>query len=195
MEPIRVHPYNQIADWYAVSRQPSVGVAEVLACVRPLGAGAKVLDLGCGTGFPITQALLQEGCQVYGLDSAEEMVARFRASFPDVPVRCALLQESDFFGLQFDAVVAWGVLFHLNGADQEQAIARVAQHLRPGGRFLFTAGDEPGETDGTMHGVLLHYVSLGTAAYRKVLAAHGLDLLVAWHDAWDNCYFVAEKPF
>ena len=38
--------------------------------VRTLPPGARVVDLGCGSGFPITEVLVAEGLDVYAVDAA-----------------------------------------------------------------------------------------------------------------------------
>ena len=91
-------------------RAPStaVGTREVRdwACTLPLGAA--VIDLGCGTGFPITKVLVGERLNVYGVDASPSLVAAFRHNLPEVPVACESVVESSFFNRTFDGVVAWG---------------------------------------------------------------------------------------
>ena len=81
---------------------------------------ARVLDLGCGTGVPISQALIDHGFNVYGVDASPSMVAAFRCRFPKIPVECAAVQDSDFFGLTFDRVIAWGLFFLLEAEVQRR---------------------------------------------------------------------------
>jgi 2-polyprenyl-3-methyl-5-hydroxy-6-metoxy-1,4-benzoquinol methylase len=45
-----------------------------------------VLDLGCGSGLPITRVLVDEGLDVHALDGAPSMVAASRRNQPQVPV-------------------------------------------------------------------------------------------------------------
>jgi 2-polyprenyl-3-methyl-5-hydroxy-6-metoxy-1,4-benzoquinol methylase len=73
--------------------------------------GGTVLDLGCGTGLPISQVLIEGGFEVYGVDASTKMVAAFRARFPNVSVPCAAVKDPDFLGRTFDGVVAWGLSF------------------------------------------------------------------------------------
>jgi 2-polyprenyl-3-methyl-5-hydroxy-6-metoxy-1,4-benzoquinol methylase len=70
--------YDLIADWYAGDRSPSIGVREALAAVTALPRGARILDLGCGNGRPLTEALVSSGYRVIGLDSSRRMLERFR---------------------------------------------------------------------------------------------------------------------
>jgi SAM-dependent methyltransferase len=189
-----MHEYDLTADWYVGNRRSHIGPADVVEFVSGLAPGSRVLDLGCGTGVPITQCLVENGYDVFAIDSSSKMVERFRMSFPAVPVQCAAIQDSDFFGLAFDAVVAWGVWFHLTAADQETGIEKVARALNPGGRFLFTAGDKPVESDWTVvEDVRIPYSSLGADAYSAALRKSGLKLIDRHTDQWENTYYISEK--
>jgi 2-polyprenyl-3-methyl-5-hydroxy-6-metoxy-1,4-benzoquinol methylase len=42
-----------------------------------LPPGGTVLDLGCGTGVPISQALIERGFNLYGVDASRTMVGAF----------------------------------------------------------------------------------------------------------------------
>ena len=71
-----------IADWSSTDRGRTAGVGEALAVTATLRAGSRILDLGCGNGVPITEALVQADHRVVGLDSSTEMLAHFRAICP-----------------------------------------------------------------------------------------------------------------
>ena len=185
--------YDRIAEWYVAVRDVEVGVPDLAAFVRTLPPRASVLDLGCGGGVPVSQILTQEGFDVVAVDSSPEMVARYRANFPSVPVRCERAQEACFTTGSLGAVVAWGMLFHMSVAEQEAVIRKVSDWLSPGGRFLFTSGGVGGESESEMNGVTFEYVSLGVAAYRSVLEESGMRLEYHHTDAWDNYVYVAEK--
>jgi SAM-dependent methyltransferase len=78
-----VREYDLIAEWYASERADQTGVPEVTALASSLPRGARVLDVGCGNGIPITRALLSAGHGVVGVDSSTEMLARVRRNCPD----------------------------------------------------------------------------------------------------------------
>jgi cyclopropane fatty-acyl-phospholipid synthase-like methyltransferase len=185
--------YDQIFEWYVSARQPHIGVPEVAEFARSLSPESRILDLGCGDGIPISQFLVQSGFELFGVDSSPKMVERFRANFPNTPAQCARIQDSDFFNISFDAVLAWGVFFHLTEADQEIAISKVAKSLSVGGKFLFTSGKDYGTSDGTMNGVKFRYISLGSANYRKLLHDNGMNLSDERIDQWENYIYIAEK--
>jgi len=185
--------YDQIAEWYVAARDPDVGIPDVADVARRLSLRAPILDLGCGDGIPISRFLVREGFDVVALDSSPEMIARYRAHFPDVPTRCTRAEEADFPTESFEAVVAWGVLFHLPEAKQRVVVRKVASWLKPGGLFLFTSAEVEGATEGEMNGVTFQYTSLGVGGYRDVIENAGMRLQTSHHDAWDNFVFVAEK--
>lgn len=191
--PPDMHEYDQIAAWYAATRNPKVGIPDLAAFARRLPPCARVLDLGCGAGIPISRFLIREGFDVVALDSSPEMIARYRAHFPNVPTRCERAEAATFPAASFEAIVAWGVLFHLSEAEQQTVIGKVADWLRPGGWLLFTSGDVEDTTKGTMNGVTFQYASLGVTGYHEAVERAGMRLDVCYHDEWDNYVYVAEK--
>jgi SAM-dependent methyltransferase len=188
-----MHEYDRIADWFASARSPHVGVPEVEALAARLPPGARVLDVGCGTGVPLAHVLVRRGASVFGVDSSPKMIDRFRRNCPGAAAECATIQTSSFIDLTFDAAVAWGVLLHLSEAEQEEAIAKVARALVPAGTFLFTAAREAGCVRSPMNGVMFSYRSLGVAAYRRLLRAHGCQVLDEHTDPADNYVIVARR--
>jgi SAM-dependent methyltransferase len=193
-----VREYDLIAEWYASERIDQTGVPETLALVGMLPARARVLDIGCGNGLPITRALVAADVRAVGIDSAPNMLARFRVNLPGTPVVRGSAQRLPFADGTFDGAVAWGVMFHLPQVEETKVIASVARVLKPGGWLLFTAG-YPTETSdnpdhvGEMNGVQFHYYSFTRDGYRRVLADHGL-LLVDFHtDRGANGYYLAKQ--
>lgn len=188
-----MHEYDQIAEWYVATRNPEIGVPALAAFTRRLPPRARVLDLGCGDGIPISRFLTREGFDVVALDSSPEMIARYQANFPDVPTRCERAEEADFTAEWFEAVVAWGVLFHLSEPEQRAVIWKIANWLKPGGSFLFTSWDVEGATEGEMNGVTFHYTSLGVSGYRDGIERAGMRLQASHYDKWDNYLYVTQK--
>lgn len=172
-------------------RSIGIGVREVRSWARTLPPGSTVLDLGCGPGLPIAEALVAEGLHVFGVDAAPTFVEAFRRNLPGVPVACEAVQDSRFFGRTFDAVLAWGFLFLLGGEDQRRLIERVASILAPGGRFLFTSPAEPLVWNDAMTG--LESRSLGAEEYRRELGEAGFSVADECEDAGQNHYYEAIK--
>jgi SAM-dependent methyltransferase len=176
-------------------RAPStaVGARAVRDWARTLPPGAAVIDLGCGSGLPITKVLVSDGLNVCGIDASPSLVEAFRHNLPEIPVACESVQDSSFFNRTFDGVVAWGLIFLLLTEEQRRLIQRVADVLVPGGRLLFTscAGVEPLVWNDAMTG--LESRSLGAAEYRKLLSEAGLSVTREYEDEGQNHYFDALK--
>jgi SAM-dependent methyltransferase len=186
--------YEEIAAIFISGRgrnHSGVGASVVAEWSQGLPGGATVLDLGCGTGVPISQALISHGFNVFGVDASPKMVAAFRASFPTVPVECAAVEDSDFFGRTFDGVIAWGLFFLLDVEVQRRLIAKIASVSRSGGRFLFTAPMQGCSWRDALTGRTS--ISLGYEAYRRALEAEGMSLVGAQLGEGENHYYFAQK--
>lgn len=184
--------YEALATEFMTRRgRGEIGVAIVRAWSRGLTPGASILDLGCGHGLPISQALLDDGFDLHGIDAAPTLVAAFRQRCPDARVVCEAVEHSSFFGRSFDGVIAVGLMFLLAEAVQLAVIDRVASSLRPGGRFLFSAPAQACSwTD-----VLTERSSrsLGAPAYHARMIAAGLTPVASYVDEGENYYFAAER--
>ncbi|WP_194362509.1 class I SAM-dependent methyltransferase [Rufibacter sediminis] len=150
-----------------------------------------VLDLGCGTGIPISKVLLEEGMTVYGVDASPTLVNAFRQHFPHSPVICESVENSSFFQRKFDGVIAWGLLFLLPKQAQEKVIEKVSDTLEIGGKFLFTAPAEKTQWKDVLTGY--HSISLGAKTYKEIVAASGLSLIEEFEDEGRNHYYITVK--
>ena len=192
--------YDLIADWYAAeaNRGTWAGVPEVTSLAESIPPGARVLDIGCGQGKPLTNVLLDRGCRVVGLDSSVNMLGHFRRHFPATPIVRGRIESAGFAAESFDAAHMWGVMFHLTLPEQRAAIAEVARVLKPGAQFLFTSGDldendDPERGLGQMNGVTFYYYTFTRADYASLLQSHGLRLIETHVDRGQNMYYLARK--
>ena len=186
--------YEEVAAIFITGRgrnHSGVGASVVAEWSEMLPGGATVLDLGCGTGVPISQALIEHGFNVFGVDASSKIVAAFRASFPAVPVECSAVEDSDFFGRSFDGVVAWGLFFLLDVKVQRRLSAKIAGALRSGGRLLFTAQSQSCSWRDAL--TRRTSISLGYEAYRKTLEAEGMSLVGTRLDEGENHYYFAQR--
>lgn len=192
--PDKSNGYEEIASIFISRRGQNVlgvGASVVADWSEILPTGARVLDLGCGTGVPITQTLIERGFDVYGVDASASMIAAFRARFPRIPVECSAVEDSNFFGRTFEGVVAWGLFFLLDAEDQRRLIAKVAAVLPTGGRLLFTAPSQSCSwTDAMTERIS---ISLGHEVYRNALEAEGMLLIGTHRDEGENHYYFALK--
>jgi len=183
--------YDEAAERFMRARNSRIGVEAVLKWSKELARGASILDLGCGHGVPIAEALINAGFQVYGVDASAKLVAAFRRRFPDVTVQCAAAEDSEFFNRGFDGVVAWGLVFLLPVEVQAVVIGKAARALNANGKLLFTSPREAVTWSDALTGRTS--VSPGIEAYERILSAEGLALAGEAIDEGDNHYYFATR--
>ena len=189
--PDRSNGYEAVAEEFARARTPTIGPRVVREWAQGLPPGASILDIGCGHGIPISQALLQDGFTVYGVDASATLVSKFRERFPNASVECSSIEDSLFFSRTFDALVAWGLIFILPVETQRGLIGKVARTLNRHGQFLFTSPKQACTWIDCMTG--LPSISLGHEVYEQELAGHGLVLVGNDEDEGENYYYFATK--
>lgn len=191
MTPDPSRGWDAIAQDFIAARS-DVGADIVRRWATQLPPGAAVLDIGCGSGAPVAEALVAAGFRVFGVDASPTLVAAFRRRLPSAEVVCEPAETSRLFDRRFDGAVAIGLLFLLPADDQRAVIARVAAALEPGGRFLFSAPRQACDWTDSLTGRTS--LSLGEEKYRLALAQSGLDLVDRHTDAGGNHYFDAGRP-
>jgi len=190
----RSRGYDAIASEFSKVRGQNcegIGASSVRHWAGTLKQGSSVLDLGCGTGIPISKVLIDAGMTVYGVDASAAMVKEFQQNFPKVSVACEAVEDSPFFDLQFDAIIAWGLMFLLPEDVQEKVILKAAGALHAGGKFLFTAPHQKTEWQDVMTKEISR--SPGIARYKKLLAASGFSYTETFEDKSGNHYFNSTK--
>lgn len=191
MDPDPSEGWDEAAEQF-MSARSNIGAALVRSWARDhLPRRGCILDVGCGSGVPIAQGLIDDGFQVFGIDASPTLIAAFRSRFPTAPSACETAQDSTFFHRTFDAALAVGLLFLLAEKDQRDVIRRIAKALGPGGRFLFSAPREICQWRDSLTGRRSR--SLGVQEYGRALQASGLHLVGCRRDEGDNHYYDAVK--
>lgn len=161
---------------------------EIETIRRYLKPTDRLLDVGCGAGYT-TLRIAGEVAEAVGVDFSDEMVARaVKAAGRDgtAGVRFeagdVLTLSPERLGL-FDVALSSRCLINLpDWAAQQQAIARVAALLKPGGRFIFVEGLADGRD--RLNQVR---VEMGLEAMPRVW--HNVDFVEAELLPWLGRYF------
>ena len=103
--------------------------------IAELEAGARVLDLGCGTGI-LFPALVDSGYEVLGLDLSYEMLIASCANSLKVDRVCADGGHIPAASDTFDAVFCRGSIHHFPSLDV--GFREIARVLRKGGCLIFS---------------------------------------------------------
>lgn len=131
-------------DWgdgdYARTARTLEPAARVLVDAAGVGPGARVLDVGCGTGNAVLEAAAR-GARVVGVDPAPALVqlARERAVRAGADAQLLVGDAGDPPGEPgaFDVVLSvFAVIF---APDAERAAAGLLRAARPGGRVALTS--------------------------------------------------------
>ena len=137
--------FSKAAESYDAAVRHNIAGSERLVMSLPDGDYARVLDVGCGTGFSAAAMLRRfDVTTLVGVDPAEGMLEVFATkvgTFPGVNVelRAEDVMEMGVADGDFDAVISAMALHWF--PDKPGAVARMAQALRPGGVMgLLTAG-------------------------------------------------------
>lgn len=160
--------------------------------VSRLPAGARILDLGCGSGRD-TLRFRDMGFDVLPADGSEGMrrVAKERLGIDVVPMRFDELPWTD----EFDGVWACSSLLHVPSADLPHVFSLVRRALMDGGMFFcsFKRGDFEGERDGR------RYTDMTTDSLRRLLTSSGFAVSDIWEEvgsdgtAWVNSISVRQR--
>jgi len=105
------------------------------ACIGHLGLkrGARVTDLGCGSGV-FSDLLQRAGYDCVGLDISPKLIAIGRKKYPNMEFVEGDVEHLPFPAESFDGVLLSGIVHHL--PDPSRCAAEVFRVLRPGGRFV-----------------------------------------------------------
>jgi 2-polyprenyl-3-methyl-5-hydroxy-6-metoxy-1,4-benzoquinol methylase len=130
-----------------------------------LAAGAEVLDLGCGPGWPVARHMAERGLRVTGVDSSPTMISLCRSRLPDHAWIVADMRELSL-GRRFDGILAWDSFFHLDHEDQRRMFAVFAAHASGGAWLMFNAGPRHAEAIGNYRGDPLYHAVSHRASMR-----------------------------
>lgn len=190
------NPYDYIAgQWHSYTRGRTY-VNRVLGYVdkvlEGLPPGAKVLDLGCGTGNPIAGHIARRGYQVIGVDQSQNMLEIAKRVVPEAEFIRGDMVEMQFAD-KFAAAVAWDSVFHVERMHHSAIYRKLADSLETGGRLLLSVGGSDADAsaaDSTggdsvvegftseMFGHTFFYSGYGPQVTRKMLEAEGFEIEV-----------------
>lgn len=143
---------------------------EMLASRLP--KGARVLDVGCGSGRDLLW-LKERGFDPTGFELSPGL-----AGMAEEYSGCSVIRGdfllADFSGLKVDAVILVGALVHLRNNELAAALARICRALVPGGLLYISLKEGKGRAanaDGRVFELWEH------DALTAVFAASGLHLL------------------
>lgn len=169
--------YNTIAEQWAACRDTSFVSELVRELASTIPEGGKILDIGCGTGFPNAAYFSEQGFKLTGIDITEKLLQKaLDRNLPNTQFYLC-----DFFDFEpkdrYDGVIAFDSFFHFPKEKQRLIYERVSRWMNAGAHLLFTHGREDGEIQGQMFGQPFYYSSLDKDEVCQLLSYAGLSVV------------------
>ncbi len=111
------------------------------AAQLPKTAGAKILDLGCGTGLELEDYFaLNPAAEITGIDLCRPMLDALEKKFPEKKLRliCASYFDEPIEKEYFDGAVSVESLHHFTKAQKMPLYKKLCDGLKKGASFILT---------------------------------------------------------
>lgn len=174
--------YDRICkEWKEFRDKTSINKC-IVDFAKKLKPKSRVLDIGCGSGYPICSYLSDLGFQVTGIDISEEMIKQ--AQGLGLPNTTFLVEDILNFKSEkkYDAIIAFDSLWHVKHNKQAQIYQIISSLITPGGLLLFTHGKKDGEIIGTMWGESFYHSALDLEKVHELLKQNGFEILSSIED-------------
>lgn len=103
------HAKEWVADRERTSFSERIWLERFVALLTP---GSAVLDVGCGSGEPISKFLIDRQFDITGVDSSPTMIRLSRTKFPENDWVVADMRNLSL-KRRFHGIIAWDSFFHL----------------------------------------------------------------------------------
>lgn len=131
-------------DWAAYMESKKQPLFQTVLEHAGIGAGAKVLDVGCGAGTFCALAASRGACAV-GVDASRKLLETAREREEAAGFLQAEMQELPFADRCFDAVTGFNAFQY--AAEPDRALREAARVAKRGARAVVAVWGEPGECD------------------------------------------------
>lgn len=136
--------WGERADEWALTEQQQLPTYEAALDRLGVGAGDRVLEVGCGSGV-FLRAAVDRGAAVTGVDSSERLVELARGRAPEADIRVGDLQALPFDDDTFDVVAGFNAFFF--ASDMVAALREAGRVARPGGSVVIQVWGQHGTCD------------------------------------------------
>ena len=173
---INKESYNKIVEKWVESRNGSFPGKLIKDFSSKIKSNKKILDIGCGTGYPITKYFSDNGFFVTGIDISENMLQKAI----EQNMKNTKFYLCDFFEYKpvekYDGIIAFDSFFHFPKEKQNKIYEKISDWINIGGYLLFTHGNKNNEIEGNMFGETFYYSALNTEDVHKLLSQFGFKI-------------------
>jgi 2-polyprenyl-3-methyl-5-hydroxy-6-metoxy-1,4-benzoquinol methylase len=145
MEPKKIveKGYQKIAEKYHSKRLESSRSLEMLKkIIKRMPKKGKVLDVGCGGGYPVAKFFANLGYDVTGVDFSSEMIKIAKKTVPEGEFYEKDMTKLDFPNESFDIIVSFYAIIHVPRVQHAKIISKFHEMLKPKGIIFVCMGFE-----------------------------------------------------
>lgn len=174
---IVIDGYNNCSEDYskarAVQTEPSLKLL-----TDKISNGSTVLDLGCGSGVPVTK-ILSESYEVTGVDISEKQIELAKLYVPGAKFFHKDILDFDFGSSIWDAIVSYYAIFHLPKKDQLVLFDKAINGLKKNGYLFFTLSlmNEKAYTEDDFFGNTMYWDNYSLEEYEEILTERGIEIV------------------
>ncbi|MFT3837485.1 MAG: class I SAM-dependent methyltransferase [Myxococcaceae bacterium] len=133
-------------EWRRYQENAHLGLFEAVLNELSPGRGARLLDVGCGSGLALERAAAR-GAAVSGLDASSGQLEQAKARVPAAELKTGDLEALPFDDGAFDFVTGFNAFQY--AARPVAALKEARRVLRPGGRLAIASWGAPERCEAT----------------------------------------------
>lgn len=169
--------YDAIVDqWNNFCKKRTINKC-IVDFTKKINKNANILDVGCGTGYPISAYLSNNGFHVTGIDISSKMIEKAK----QLNLSNATFYKKDLLNFetneQYDAIIAFDSLWHIDYNFQKNIYQKLANLLKKDGLLLFTHGKENGEIVSTMFDKKFYHTAIDLEELKNILHQNNFEIL------------------
>lgn len=149
--------YDTIAGEYLADRLNFDHTEELQEFAKVLPENAKVLDVGCGAGVPVTRFLVNSGFHVTGVDFSQSMLKLAEKNAPNAKLIKKDMTELDFNDESFDGITAFYSIIHVPKESHFSLFQNFHRILKLNGLLLVCMGPEEWEATDQYYGTRMFW--------------------------------------
>ncbi len=132
--------YNRIYRKYHAKRTLKSNKRMLVDLVKYLPKNSKVLDAGCGAGYPVAKFLVDKKFDVVGIDISKNMLQLAKRIVPKAKFCKMDMAKMKFPKNSFNAITCFYSIIHVPRKSHPKIIRKFYSILKPKGMLLISVG-------------------------------------------------------
>ena len=174
---------------------------EWLDSLRPLlPQTGHVVDLGCGSGVPVSRYFANRGYQVEGYDMSPAMLEIARREVPATVFREARIEDVEIEPSSVELITSFFAIIHIPRSRHAELFHRMWIWLSPGGMALLSlgSGDNPDDYEANWLGAPMTWSHFDAETNLRLLHQAGFEII--WSDVEEvaqgerHLFVIAQRP-